>query len=221
MPCSLHPSSQGNVSLISCVRRTWKWLYWWKSTEPRMLSWALAKNLGKGVRKRKTHREMSPGCSHSFWYFAAQRFNGIGHLEVSSTLGQTPHSWPGSLPFYTHKDLSRPQQCAPRDPAGETDPESSTFLLSNLNLPPAGISVNSYSLIVAGGVTYNQTDLPSAICLPFQIFHPRWSFPSSPVSFQRWEDSNFTQHPRHSSVADLCCGTVMLAFPFLVIPSGL
>lgn len=83
MPCSLHPSSQGNVSLISCVRRTWKLLYWCKSTKPRILSWTLAKNLGKRVRIRKTCREISPGCSHSFWYFAAQGFYEISHFGTN------------------------------------------------------------------------------------------------------------------------------------------
>lgn len=90
MPCSLHPSSQGNISLISCVRRTWKWLYWHKSTKPRIPSWTLAKNLGKGVRIRKTCREILPGCSHSFWHFA-QGFYEICHF------GSALYPWTNSL----------------------------------------------------------------------------------------------------------------------------
>lgn len=72
MPWSLYPSSQGIVSLISCIRRTWKWLYWLKSTKPRTLSWTAAKNMGKGIRTRKAPGEISAGCFYSFWYLALQ-----------------------------------------------------------------------------------------------------------------------------------------------------
>lgn len=137
-------SSQGNLSLISCVRRTWKWLYWRKCTKPRILSETLAKNLGKGLRIRKTCREISPGCSHSFWYFFCSRILWISHFGSD----QIPHLWTNSsfmnlfITFLNSQNLFAPTETpfTPGDPAGETCPENNTLLLSNLNLPPAEVS---------------------------------------------------------------------------------
>lgn len=152
MPCSLHPSSQGNVCLISCVRRTRKSLYWCKSTTPRILSWTLAKNLGKRVRIRKTCREISAGCSHSFWYFAAQGFYEISHF------GTNRYPWMNSsfmnlfiALLNSQNLLMSPKPCTRGPPCGgNMCLESNTPLLSNLNQPPGEVSAIWYTLIFYG-----------------------------------------------------------------------
>lgn len=94
MPWSLYPSSQGIVSLISCVRRTWQWLYWLKSTKPKTLSWTAAKNTGKDIRTRKAPREILAGCSYSFWDLALQGLCEICCLgDQSATLGFFLDAW--------------------------------------------------------------------------------------------------------------------------------
>lgn len=99
MPWSLCPSSQGIVSLISCIRRTWKWLYWLKSTKPSVLSWTVAKNIWKGIRTRKEHGGISAGCSYSFWDFALQRPYEICCLDdQSATPGLSLEAWKQSAP---------------------------------------------------------------------------------------------------------------------------
>lgn len=134
-------SSQRYLSLISCVRRTWKWFYWRKSTKPRILSETLAKNLGKGLKIKKTCMEISPGCSHSFRYFAAQGFYGIGHY------GNGQYPWTNSsfmnlfiTSLNSQNLLTSPEPCTRGLCRGNTHPENNTLLLSNLILQPAEVS---------------------------------------------------------------------------------
>lgn len=197
MPCSLHPSSQGNVSLISCVKRTWKWLYWLKSTKPRILSWTVAKNMGKSIRISKAHREFSlwksTGCSHSFWYFDVQGFYEIGHLKNdqyhsanSSSMNLFP---PTPLPRI-HKNLSHSQNCASRNPAGEPwvwRGNHSSFLVWTYHQLKSASS-DALQFFMAGEVMYNKQNwhMQSLLQKPFYILHPPWSFSSSVLPFLRW-----------------------------------